>query len=201
MTKLKLFVCLAFVLAFGGFELYRSTPAAGQTGGSALAAPTNLTASDNSYNSKVGLYWDTIRGATSYRIFRNTVNDPASATDVGVTQSNSFFDTSATAGQAFFYWVRAENAATISDLSTADQGTRSNTAPQGPVPPLGPPPVPPGNPITATKVYLGKTLFWDEQMSSTRTVSCGTCHHSGNGGTDPRSAATGFDESGPGRAF
>jgi len=43
--------------------------------------------------------------------------------------------------------------------------------------------------MTATKIYLGKTLFWDEQMSSTRTVSCGTCHHSGTGGTDPRTAA------------
>jgi cytochrome c peroxidase len=51
---------------------------------------------------------------------------------------------------------------------------------------LNPPPAPPGNPVTAAKAYLGKTLFWDEQLSSTRTVACGTCHFSANGGSDAR---------------
>ncbi|MDF1798294.1 MAG: cytochrome c peroxidase [Planctomycetota bacterium] len=60
----------------------------------------------------------------------------------------------------------------------------------------GPPPPPPapfptvqapvGNPITPDKVLLGKALFWDEQMSSSRTMACATCHIPGNGGTDPR---------------
>ncbi len=59
---------------------------------------------------------------------------------------------------------------------------------QGPQP-LGPPPTPPGNPITAAKVNLGKALFWDEQMSSNRTVACGTCHITQAGGSDPRTSA------------
>lgn len=50
------------------------------------------------------------------------------------------------------------------------------------------PPVPPQNPITPAKVNLGWTLFWDEQLSSTRTVACGTCHLTEVGGSDPRSA-------------
>ena len=61
---------------------------------------------------------------------------------------------------------------------------------QPPPPPLGPlppPPVPPGNPITVAKANLGKTLFWDEQLSSSRTVACGTCHRAETGGSDPRS--------------
>jgi cytochrome c peroxidase len=41
--------------------------------------------------------------------------------------------------------------------------------------------------VTATKAALGKALFWDEQLSSTRTVSCGTCHIPATGGEDPRS--------------
>ncbi len=49
------------------------------------------------------------------------------------------------------------------------------------------PPVPPGNPITPAKARLGKALFWDEQLSSTRTVACGTCHIPAAGGSDPRS--------------
>ena len=187
MKNLKLAVCLGFIVAFGGFELYRSVNVAGQTGGTSLAAPTNVIASDSSYNSKVGLYWDTIRGATTYRIFRNTANNTATASDLGITASNTFFDTGATAGQIFFYWVRAENTAGVSDFSFADTGIRSATVSQGGFAPLAPPPVPAGNPVTATKVYLGKALFWDEQLSSTRTVSCGTCHHSASGGTDPRS--------------
>ncbi|MBI1318301.1 MAG: hypothetical protein GC168_05020 [Candidatus Hydrogenedens sp.] len=51
---------------------------------------------------------------------------------------------------------------------------------------LGNPPVPQGNPITQAKVNLGKALFWDEQLSSTRTVSCGTCHFPTSGGVDAR---------------
>lgn len=53
---------------------------------------------------------------------------------------------------------------------------------------LFPPVAPAGNPVTESKVNLGKVLFWDEQVSSTRTVSCGTCHIPTAGGDDPRSA-------------
>ena len=48
------------------------------------------------------------------------------------------------------------------------------------------PPEHPANPTTPDKVLLGKALFWDEQLSSTRTVACGTCHVFGHGGADPR---------------
>lgn len=54
----------------------------------------------------------------------------------------------------------------------------------GPIPAL---PVPANNPITENKRLLGKALFWDEQLSATRTVACGTCHIPNAGGSDPRS--------------
>src|SRR5438445_2005340 len=155
MRQLKIYVCLTFVIAAAGFELYKTTEVAGQSGGSPLAAPTNLIASDNTYNNKVGLYWDTIRGAAFYRIFRNATNNPLSADDIGTTASNSFFDTGASPTQIFFYWVRAENGSAVSDFSVADQGMLSGTFQRGPVPPLDPPPAPPANPVTATKAYLG----------------------------------------------
>lgn len=53
---------------------------------------------------------------------------------------------------------------------------------------LPPVPTPPGNPITESKRVLGKILFWDEQLSSSNTMSCGTCHTPGRGGSDPRQA-------------
>lgn len=52
-----------------------------------------------------------------------------------------------------------------------------------------PVPVPPGNPISAQKAALGKVLFWDEQLSSTNTVACGTCHIPAFAGSDPRLGA------------
>jgi cytochrome c peroxidase len=48
--------------------------------------------------------------------------------------------------------------------------------------------VPPQNPITEPKRVLGKILFWDEQMSTSMVVSCGTCHIPGRAGADPRLA-------------
>jgi len=67
---------------------------------------------------------------------------------------------------------------------------------QGPPPPPPPPPplqplqdpiAPPQNPTTPAKVELGRALFWDEQLSSTRQTACGSCHFSTHGGSDPRS--------------
>lgn len=62
--------------------------------------------------------------------------------------------------------------------------------PPPPPPPLLPPPVPASNPVTQAKSNLGKTLFWDEQLSSSGTVACGTCHIFSKGGSDPRTGAS-----------
>lgn len=43
---------------------------------------------------------------------------------------------------------------------------------------------PPGNRLNKGRVLLGKILFWDEQLSADRTVSCGTCHFPEAGGND-----------------
>lgn len=67
-------------------------------------------------------------------------------------------------------------------LAGALLGAAASAAPQA----LGPPPVPPENPITESKRILGKALFWDEQLSSDSTISCGTCHIPSAGGSDPR---------------
>ncbi|MEQ1924417.1 MAG: hypothetical protein ABL952_18115, partial [Pyrinomonadaceae bacterium] len=92
MRILKLAVTFAFAAVFGAFFLAKSGPVSGQKGGDALTVPTGVIATDSVYNNKVGIYWDAIKGATTYRIFRNAVNDPASATQVGTTPQNFFFD-------------------------------------------------------------------------------------------------------------
>ncbi len=51
-----------------------------------------------------------------------------------------------------------------------------------------PPPTPASNPHTPAKELLGMTLFFEEQLSSTGTVACATCHDFARGGADPRTA-------------
>ncbi len=154
-----------------------------------LPAPTGVEASDGAYSTKVGVCWNHIRDATTYQVFRSTTENPASAASVGTTSSVIFYDSTAVPDQTYHYWVRAENGDLKSLLSVPDQGFRAQgiNSRFGPIKPLDPPPEPPENPVTGAKVYLGKTLFWDEQLSSTRTVACGTCHLPSNGGSDPRS--------------
>jgi len=185
MKKLKLVVISIFLLLLVIFEF--SSDSNSVNGQVTLNAPTGLIATDSAYSTKVGLIWDTMRGARTYRIFRNTVNDSATAIDIGTTPANTFFDTNAPQNQTLFYWVRAENPTTMSALSQVEQGFRANGTVNG-IQPLLPPDAPPANPVTATKAYLGKALFWDEQLSSTRTVSCGTCHSGAGGGVDKRTA-------------
>ena len=51
---------------------------------------------------------------------------------------------------------------------------------------LPPVPFPPENQFSQAKADLGKILFWDEQLSSDNTMSCGSCHLPAVGGTDDR---------------
>lgn len=51
------------------------------------------------------------------------------------------------------------------------------------------PPEPPGNASTPEKVMLGQALFWDEQLSSSQSVACASCHMPEAGGSDPHSRA------------
>lgn len=162
-----------------------------------LTPPTGVLASTDDYANKVAISWDAIRNATTYRVFRNTSNDSATAVQLGTTSAAIFFDTTAVPNQTFFYWVRAENNTTSSNFSAPAQGRRANgTGGQGQA--LNPPPEPLGNPVTAAKAYLGKALFWDEQLSSTKTVACGTCHIPAKGGADPRTILGSLRATNPG---
>lgn len=187
LAVISVFALCALVFGLSGY--FDSGAKARQNRGGGLSAPTGVSASDNDYFDKVGLHWDTIRGATLYRIYRNTTNSSSGGTDVGTTAKNFFFDETAVQGTQYYYFVRAENGATTSDFSSSDAGQRlTGSYNPNSIYPIVEPTAPAGNQITAAKAYLGKALFWDEQMSSTRTVSCGTCHRAGEGGSDPRTA-------------
>lgn len=201
MHKAKVLIIAVFAVSVMVF-LYSdrsATRVIGGPAGTVPSAPTGVSASDSDYANKVGVMWDTMRGATTYRIFRNTVNNSGSATEVGQSASNQFLDTTATPGQTYFYWVRAENGGGNSPMSNSDQGTRGVLGESpGPWTPQEAPPVPVENQITAAKAALGKTLFWDEQLSSTNTMACGTCHRPSEGGSDPRTIVGDVRSTNPG---
>jgi cytochrome c peroxidase len=201
MQRLKLVGSLFFILAAFTFfgQRWFAASSAGRNSAAALSAPTGVSASDAEYADKVSIMWNAARGATLYRIFRGATSNPTSAAEVGTTAANYFFDTGAQANQNYFYWVRAENGGTSSSLSSADAGLRAAGNFHSEIfSPLSPPPVPIGNPVTAAKAILGKALFWDEQLSSTLTVSCGTCHRPATGGSDPRTAVSNPRSTNPG---
>jgi cytochrome c peroxidase len=56
-------------------------------------------------------------------------------------------------------------------------------------------PVPPNNPMTATRIALGKQLFFDSRLSRTKKMSCETCHVPEKGWTDGLALSPRFDGS------
>lgn len=81
-------------------------------------------------------------------------------------------------------------------IAAACPGARAQSARS--LEPLGSPPVPAENPLTEAKALLGKALFWEEQLSVTGTVACGTCHRPMWSGTDPRAALAPASSTNPG---
>lgn len=69
----------------GGF----GTPGKGYWNG--LGSPTGVRASDAAYTDKVSITWVVAANAHGYKIYRTTLDIPASATEIGST-SDTFFD-------------------------------------------------------------------------------------------------------------
>ncbi len=52
--------------------------------------------------------------------------------------------------------------------------------------------IPDDNPMTPTKIALGKKFFWDKRWSTNGTVACVSCHRPENGWGDPRQFSINF---------
>jgi cytochrome c peroxidase len=52
-------------------------------------------------------------------------------------------------------------------------------------------PVPEDNPLTATRIDLGRRLFFDRMLSRNRTLTCASCHRPDHGFSDPRARSLG----------
>jgi photosystem II stability/assembly factor-like uncharacterized protein len=93
-----------------------------------LAPPANVNATDGLYDDKVVITWTVPENGYSYRVFRNTVNNPATATNLtGLSWilSTSWTDITAVTGTNYYYWVKAARSISgsrSSDYSSGNTG-------------------------------------------------------------------------------
>lgn len=201
MNRLKIVIVVIFAVAFAllAGPRFFSADASAPRSVAILKSPRNVAATDGDHIDRVNVTWNAVRDATLYRVFRAETTSPDVFVPVGTTTAAYYFDTTATAGTTYIYAVRAEAGSEIGPISLPDAGTRnSGTFHSQFFSPLSAPPVPAANQITAAKANLGKTLFWDEQLSSTMTTACGTCHRPAAGGADPRTSLSPATSRNPG---
>lgn len=114
------------------------------------AKPTGLSATKGTYTDRVEVTWNSVPGATSYDLFKNTTNTaPVSPVTSIPGQSLGIRDFVATPGVTYWYWVRAVNGTGAGPLSDSDYGFRP--APPTPTPtPTRPPSATPTPTLTPT---------------------------------------------------
>jgi len=77
-----------------------------------VTAPT-ATASDGTYTDRVEVTWNTVPGATHYRVYRGTYSHPILSDPVsGWQTATSFSDLTAVTAVKYYYWIRASQDAT-----------------------------------------------------------------------------------------
>ena len=106
-------------------------------------APANFKASDGNYGDHVELSWNPANGAVSYKLYRSSTNNFATATTLAVTTETEFNDFGASPAAlvssggcgssstlsftTHYYWVVAQNQCGTSAPVGADSGFRGNS--------------------------------------------------------------------------
>jgi fibronectin type 3 domain-containing protein len=118
------------------------------------AAPTNLTAIAGTGKS-VSLDWDFLTGEniSEYRIYRNTVNDPGTATLIAEVSATRFVDVDVALSTLYYYWVSAVD---IVEQESPKSGGASVTTGANPGSNTTPPPTPGAMTVAGGGVYQGK---------------------------------------------
>lgn len=103
------------------------------SGSRPIPAPINVSASDGTFLGYCRITWDPVIGATQYRVWRSTTNDPETAETRGLWRTEtSYDDTDATIGRVYYYWVAAASDdvdTCVSFKSESDLGWRGLSPP------------------------------------------------------------------------
>jgi len=101
----------------------------------ALPAPTGVSATNGTSTEYIDVTWNSVVGATHYKIYRNTVNNASGATDIlGMWMPISHLHDGPTPGVTYYYWVKAASSSSgdnESPFSSTDDGWRSLSPPTG----------------------------------------------------------------------
>ena len=125
-------------------------PSSIDSGWRKLSAPTNLQASDGTYEDKITITWDSVFGGTTYDVFKM---DPAPPTLLASVQNTEYNDTTSPTGT---YAVKAFSVLGSSDFSNSDTGFTAAS------PPTGAPPAIPTGLVATTGTYTDKVdLQWN----------------------------------------
>ncbi len=113
-------------------------PSAQDVGWAALAPPQNVQATDRTRTNDVLITWNAVAGATHYRAFWSSDDDPDGASPVsGWTTAGFAYDITAPPGHTYYYFVVAAVDAAgnhASAFSSGDEGTRALDCNQNAVP-------------------------------------------------------------------
>ncbi len=96
-----------------------------------LGTPTGVAASDGTYAFYVRVTWNAVAGATSYKVYRNTVNSSSSASLLTTTASTEYNDSLATQGTVYYYFVKAISTLSDSSFSSGNSGFLEPSSPTG----------------------------------------------------------------------
>jgi len=102
---------------------------AANTGFSSIAPakPTNVRATDGSFDARVRVTWNKVTEATVYRMFRCLTTGQTCGSPIGFPKFPVFDDFKGESGVVYFYRVRACTGSTCGKFSAANQGHRGSS--------------------------------------------------------------------------
>lgn len=85
---------------------------------------TGVSATAGTVCGAIDIGWNSVGGATQYRIYRNTIEDFGTAVEIAVAPSGetSIQDAQVNPVESYFYWVAAENSCGVGNEGVAAQG-------------------------------------------------------------------------------
>lgn len=99
-----------------------------------IAAPSNLTATNGTYEGKIRLNWNSVPKANGYRIYRSETQSGTKSTISSFCQTNQYDDNSIIGGKIYYYWVKTvidTSGITSNDYSNFAKGMGKPQSPQG----------------------------------------------------------------------
>jgi fibronectin type 3 domain-containing protein len=112
------------------------------------AAPVNVQASDGAFTDKIQIMWETVPGATFYKLYRY-IASTGTPNLIASPSATTYNDTAPAPGRTYWYWVKACGTNHCGEFSENNDGWRSIIAP--------------GNVQASDGTHLDKVaITWDE---------------------------------------